>query len=232
MVTAPQRRIVQADATVWLAESPAIAHASVITSLPDISELPDKKLAEYTEWFQARVLQILRWLPDAGVAIFYQSDVKLKGVWLDKSYLVLRAAEAAAAHLLWRKVVCRKPAGTESLGRPGFSHMLALSRSVPKTTRVLGPDVLPSAGEMSWSRAMGDAACHAACRYLQAESTTRTIVDPFCGRGSVLAIAAQYGFDSIGIDLSAKRCRAARRAGEQPVLAHANAGEGGHGARA
>jgi hypothetical protein len=36
------------------------------------------------------------------------------------------------------------------------------------------------------------------------------VVDPFCGRGTVLAVANAMGFDAIGVDLSAKRCRAAR----------------------
>jgi hypothetical protein len=206
------RRVEQADSSVWLARNPATEGMSVITSLPDISELPGIAIAEYTQWFKARVAQILEWLPTSGVAIFYQSDVKLNGVWLDKSYLVLAAGESTTTSLLWRKVVCRKPVGTESLGRPGFTHMLALSRTVPRTTRVLGPDVLPSAGTMGWSRAMGAAACHLACRYLRAESATTTVVDPFCGRGDLLAVAESYGFSSLGIDISAKRCRAARGA--------------------
>jgi hypothetical protein len=206
------RRVEQADSGIWLAQNPACEGMSVITSLPDISELPGLTLAEYTHWFKARVTQILTWLPASGVAIFYQSDVKLNGVWLDKSYLVLAAAESTTSALLWRKVVCRKPAGIESLGRPGFTHMLALSRTVPRSTRVLGPDVLASAGTMSWSRAMGAAACHVACRYLRAESGTTVVVDPFCGRGDMLAVAESYGFSSVGIDISAKRCRAARSA--------------------
>jgi tRNA G10 N-methylase Trm11 len=36
------------------------------------------------------------------------------------------------------------------------------------------------------------------------------VVDPFCGRGTVLAVANAMGFDALGVDLGAKRCRAAR----------------------
>lgn len=58
---------------------------------------------------------------------------------------------------------------------------------------------------------MGVEACRVACAYLKHETTTRTVVDPFCGQGTVLAVANAFGFDAIGVDLSAKRCRAARR---------------------
>ncbi len=57
---------------------------------------------------------------------------------------------------------------------------------------------------------MGVLACRVACDYLQSEVGARIVVDPFCGRGTVLAVANAMGFDALGIDLSAKRCRAAR----------------------
>ena len=58
---------------------------------------------------------------------------------------------------------------------------------------------------------MGVEACHVACRYLLDETATRLIVDPFCGRGSVLAVANALGLDAIGVDVSARRCSAARK---------------------
>jgi len=70
--------------------------------------------------------------------------------------------------------------------------------------------VLPDAGEMPWSRAMGTRACEAACRFLLAETSARRVVDPFCGKGTVLAVANLLGLDALGIELSAKRCRFAR----------------------
>jgi hypothetical protein len=63
---------------------------------------------------------------------------------------------------------------------------------------------------MTWSRAFGVDACRVACRFLREETATRVVVDPFCGRGTVLAVAESMGFDAIGIELAAKRCRAAR----------------------
>jgi hypothetical protein len=71
-------------------------------------------------------------------------------------------------------------------------------------------DVLPDAGEMPWSRAMGVNACKAACRFLIDETAARRVVDPFCGKGTVLAVANALGLDALGVELSGKRCRTAR----------------------
>jgi DNA modification methylase len=59
---------------------------------------------------------------------------------------------------------------------------------------------------------MGVTACTVACRFIRDNTKTRTIVDPFCGRGTTLAVANELGFDAIGVDLGGKRCRFARNA--------------------
>ena len=58
---------------------------------------------------------------------------------------------------------------------------------------------------------MGVEACRIACRYLRDETETKLVVDPFCGHGTVLAVANMLGLDALGVDLSARRCRAARK---------------------
>jgi predicted metal-dependent hydrolase len=65
---------------------------------------------------------------------------------------------------------------------------------------------------------MGTAACEVACQHLRSETETRMVVDPFCGRGSALVVANRMGFDVIGVERSAKRCRAARTALAQASL--------------
>lgn len=206
----PGRRIVQGEALAWLADNASEPGMSVVTSLPDVCELPGQDLGKWRAWFLEAARAVIRWVPDDGVAIFFQSDIRFKGVWIDKGYLVQRAAEGENASLVWHKIVCRHPPGTVSLGRPSYSHMLCLSRTPRSAGARPGPDVLPDAGLMTWSRAMGMTACRVACQFLRDETATRIVVDPFCGRGTALAVANSMGFGALGVELSPKRCRSAR----------------------
>lgn len=208
------RQVAHADAFEWLGANPASAGMSIITSLPDVSELSQLDLEGWKVWFSDAVARLIYWLPPDGVAIFYQSDIRVQGSWIDKGYLVMRGAEAAGARLLWHKIVCRKPPGTIALGRASYSHMIAVTTATqlakPLDVPARSPDVLPDAGAMPWSRAMGLTACEVACRFLLDHTPTRTIVDPFCGRGTVLAVANALGLDAIGVEIAAKRARTAR----------------------
>ena len=203
------RTVFHADARVWLAENSATPEMSVVTSLPDLSEL-SLPLEAWRAWFVSAARQVIAWTPAAGASVFFQSDIREGGRMIDKSHLVLQAADDEGAHLLWHKIVCRKPPGTISFGRPSWSHMLCISHTPRPPARSPGPDVMPDAGAMPWTRAMGAEACRVACRYLGEEIAARTIVDPYCGRGTALAVANELGMNAIGVELSAKRCRAAR----------------------
>jgi hypothetical protein len=183
----------------------------VVTSLPDVSETPELDFEGWRSWFVEAARGVLRWVPADGVAIFYQSDIRLGGVWVDKGYLVLRAAEAEHAALVWHRIACRKPPGTLSLGRPSYSHLVCIAKPPRPPERHPAPDVLPEAGFMPWSRAMGVGACRLACEYLLRETTTRQVADPFCGQGTLLAVANAMGLPALGVDRSARRCRAARK---------------------
>ncbi len=111
---------------------------------------------------------------------------------------------------LWHKVVCRRAPGTVTFGRPAYSHMLCFSRGVRVDLGRATADVLPEAGEVTWTRGMGVQACLAACRFILEHTATRTVVDPFCGHGTVLAVANALGLDAVGVELSRKRAKKAR----------------------
>ena len=194
-----------------MAANPAPAGTSVITSLPDVSELPELGFEGWKAWFGEAARAVLRWVPEPGLALFFQSDIRVGGAWVDKGYLVQRAAELEGRTLLWHKVVCRHAPGTITHGRAGYSHLLCFAHAPRPTIAHPGPDVLPDVGFKPWSKAMGVDACRLACRFLREESSTTLVVDPFCGHGTALAVANHFGFAALGIELSTRKVRAARR---------------------
>jgi hypothetical protein len=137
--------------------------------------------------------------------------VKRHGCWVDKAFLVQLGAERAGSRLLWHKIVCRAPVGVTTFGRPAYAHLLAFSRALTLEPARSSPDVLPELGKMTWPRAMGLEACIATCRFLSAETRCRTVVDPFCGLGTMLAVA-----NGSGVELSRKRAMRARALGWTP----------------
>jgi len=199
-----------ADALAWLRDHAPLADASVITSLPDLSELGGVDLTAWQTWFQDAAFHTMNAVPDQGVAIFFQSDIRHDGLWIDKGALVQQAAARARMRLLFHKIVCRKAPGTVTFGRASYSHLLAFARTLRPALGRTTADVIPDAGFMPGKKSMGVNACADACRFVRTETTTRTIVDPFCGFGTVLAVANALGLDAVGVDLSARMCRRAR----------------------
>jgi hypothetical protein len=199
-----------AEALAWLRARGRLEGCSVVTSLPDVVEIAGMNLESWTRWFVDAARAVLDAVPDDGVAIFFQSDVKRAGRWVDKGALVQRAADAAMVPLLFHKIVCRKPAGRVTHGRASYSHLLGYSLGVrPKPERATA-DVLPDGGFQPSPKSMGVLACLDACRFVARETATRTIVDPFCGYGTVLAVANALGLAAVGVDVSSRMARRAR----------------------
>ena len=118
--------------------------------------------------------------------------------------------EREGAALLWHKIVCRAPAGKVTFGRPAYGHLLCCAPRVRTEPAQSTADVLPEAGAMTWARAIGTRACELACRFIAEHTATRTVVDPFCGVGTVLAVANAQGLDAVGVELNRKRAERAR----------------------
>jgi hypothetical protein len=207
----PLRTIHRGEALEWLARNPARDDASVITSLPDFSELRELEFSAWQGFFVRAARAVLEWVSPAGAAIFFQTDVRRQGVWVEKSELVLGAARAAGSALLWHKIVCREPPGSRTYGRAGYSHLLCFSKDPVEKPVASGPDVLADGGFKPTEKAMGVAACRLACQFVLDATTTRVVVDPFCGHGTALAVANAMGLDAVGVERNARCCRAARR---------------------
>jgi hypothetical protein len=208
--TSPRRTVHHGDALAWLHAAGSLAGCSVITSLPDVSEVPALGFEGWQQWFEEAAARTMQSVPDEGVAIFHQSDIRRSGLWIDKGAMVVQAAARTGMGLLFHKIVCRLPPGTATHGRAGYSHLLGFARTLRPSQKRATPDVLPDAGFRPGTKAMGMRACVEACRYVVAETSTRTVVDPFCGFGTILAVANALGLDAVGVDVSARMCRKAR----------------------
>jgi len=207
----PDRVVHHGDGLAFLARGVLPEDHAIVTSLPDVSELPSLGFDGWKRWFVETVTLACNAIVDESVAVFYQTDIKHDGRWIDKGHLVMCGADAAKSHALFHKVVCRVAPGTTTFGRPAYAHLIAVSRARRLSPGTSTPDVLPSLGTMTWSRAMGASACEVAVRFL-ASIGTRVVVDPFCGLGSALAAANAHGMDAIGVELSRRRAAGARKA--------------------
>lgn len=211
---AGRREVVCADAIPWLRERGVIAGACAVTSLPDVSEV-GVALEVWREWFRGAVRLVVDAVPAESAAIFFQSDIKRDGEWIDKGAMVTRVAEEAGARILFHKIVLRRPAGMLTAGRPGFTHLIAVSRAMKCPDMLPIPDVIAEAGEQKWVRAMGVRAAGHAVRFARdcvgpALGREPVVVDPFCGVGTVLAVANALGLEALGVEKARKRAEQAR----------------------
>lgn len=207
---APRREVVCADAIPWLRERGRIAGACAVTSLPDVSETR-MLLPAWRHWFLDTVRLVVDAVPDESAAVFFQSDIKRDGVWIDKGGLVLRAAEDAGARVLFHKIVCRRQPGQLMLGRPGYTHLIAVSRAFRCPDALPIPDVITDPGRQPWVRAMGIRAAAHAVRFARDQVRASVVLDPFCGVGTVLAVANALGLGALGVERSTRRCELARQ---------------------
>lgn len=204
------REVYCADAIQWLNDFNPQPGYSFLGSLPDYSEFPGLTLDEWKNWFQSTAELILSRTSPDGVTIFFQSDIKHESLWVDKAFIIQKAAEKIGHNLLWHKIFCRMAPGTITFGRPSYSHMLCFSKELRPDLGKSTADVVSDLGEKTWVRGMGLEASLIASEFVFKETTTRTLVNPFCGEGSVLAAANAVGLNAIGIERSPKRAEKAK----------------------
>jgi DNA methylase len=206
------RTVHHQEALSWLNERRDFSGCSFVTSLPDFSEFKNMDFTAWKLWFVKAASLVLSRCPPQGVVVFFQTDIKHNGVWIDKGYLCQKAAEEVGHVQLWHKIACRFAPGRASFGRPAYSHILCFSQDLRGRDRVGEgiPDVLPQTGDVTWTRGMGVDACRAACEFILSSTDSHTVVDPFCGHGTVLAVANSLGLNGIGVELVARRVQKAR----------------------
>lgn len=196
----------------WLREHPLPQDAAIVTSLPNFDEFTNRDPARWRTWFVDAAEMVLRSTPSESACVFFQTDVKHEGVWIDKSFLVQLAAQRAKVPMIWHKVALRAPVGTQTNQRPGYAHLLCFSKTVRHTHDNATPDVLARIGSQDWPRAMGRDVADAAVQWLRDHAGAQTIVAPFCGTGTALDAANALDMQAIGVERNPGRAQRAAAA--------------------
>lgn len=202
MSTPPIRKILNMDAIGWLETHSDVG--AIVTGLPDSDEL-QWPMEQWRAWFSRALQLCMRAASPHACAIFCQTDRKHDGHLVSKCHLMLDAAEAVHLRLLWHKIVLRRKVGGRDLYRPTYMHLMAFSNSM--SAGAATTDVMQG-GKMIYANAMGLNAATFAVRFA-ASKGIGMIVDPFCGRGTVPAVANALGLDAVGVDIDAQQCAAA-----------------------
>ncbi len=204
------REVHEADAIAWLQQADLVADAAIVTSLPNVDEFQHGNFDRWRTWFVDAAKLVMEKTPSDSAAVFFQTDIKRDGVWIDKSFLLQLAAEQTDCELIWHKSVLRAPLGTTTNARPGYAHLLCFAPKLRSHDGNATPDVLPQLGTMAWPRAMGMDVATFAITWLRDHANAKTIVAPFCGTGTALAVANQLALHAVGIERSKSRAAKAR----------------------
>lgn len=199
-----KRQVICQDAIVWLADKKGMFD-SIVTSIPDESEV-GLGMEEYEPFFKNAAKLCLNAVKPDGYCIFLQTDRKYRGIF-PKDYYVMHEAFQLGFRLVWHKIALRTDPGKADLFRPTYSHMLCFSKnSGPgKST----PDVLYR-GPTTYGNAFGKDAVISVISFLKTMKI-RTVVDPFVGSGTTLAIANHLGMSAVGVDIDPKQCEKAKK---------------------
>ena len=187
------REVINGDTNEWIKGQ--VEFDAVITSLPD-SEETSMNMEQWEFWFSDMVKEIVE--RTRTYAIFYQTDRRYNGAIIDKAFLASLGAQRAGARTIFHKIALRRNVGSVDLFRPSYTHLICYSKS--QTAGKASPDVITT-GPMIYNNAMGMNACTFAVQFIKDHSDAKMIVDPFCGQGSVLAVAESMGFDTIGVEI-------------------------------
>jgi DNA modification methylase len=200
----PMRKVYCTDSLQWLQGK---KFKAIITSLPDLSELK-LSLNSYTEWLTRATTVLMNSVDENGCIIFYQTNRKLNGNLIDKEFLISNVFFQNSYKKIFQKVILRRQPGVIDLYRPSYSKMFCFSKKI--TSGPPSPDVIYT-GKMVTSCAMGIDACETAIDFVLKKIQTDTVIDPFCGAGTVLAVANKKGLHAIGVDISKAMVSAARK---------------------
>lgn len=204
------------DSVKWLQEQSKHSIKNIVTGIPDLNELGDITLDEYLIFFNHVSQLIFERITKNGYCVFIQTDRRIDGQWIDKSYLLTDMAYHMGLKLLWHKIVCQRDVGKTDLYRPTYSHVICYTYT--GTPGAAFPDVFP-VGDKSYENATPSHIADIVVSFLVKQTKKQKkvnnvisydIVDPFVGRGTIGLSAIKYGMSFLGIDIDPNQCQITR----------------------
>lgn len=201
-------QIICKDAIDWLKKQPNESLESIVTGIPDLDEIENLQTKEinknqYIQFFQKIVKLLFQKTDPNGYIILLQTDRKLNGEWIDKSFLANQIAHEMNISLMWHKIIMNREG--IHLQRPTYSHMLCFSKK--GTSGKAFPDLLTS-GQKFYKNATSPNATAYCMQFLKLKQIN-SIIDPFVGKGTIPIIANYFKINCIGIDIDPKQCKEA-----------------------
>lgn len=202
----PEAELIVGDGPTWTAQRFGAGDLvpAVFTSLPDAAEV-GMDLAAWRSWFLNAAGWSIAIVNRLGYAIFYQTDRRHTGVLESKSSLIIEAAKAHGAEVVWHKIAVRRM--SVDLFRPTYTHLICVSKGgrAGKPT----PDVF-MAGSKVYPNATDEASLDVALGFLDRQGV-EAVADPYCGMGSIGRAAAIRGMASWSVDIDPGQVDAAER---------------------
>lgn len=198
-----KRTVICGDALEWLPKNKGLE--CILTSLPEMEEL-DMNLKEYEVFFREASKLCLESVKEDGYCIFLQTDRKHNGL-LDKGYWITDVAYSLGFHTIWKKIAIRREVGKIDIFRPTFSTMYCFTKKGKVGKAV--PDII-MAGDTTYTHAFGIDAVGLCVDYVKGNGV-KTVVDPFAGSGTTLAVANAKGLSAVGVELLKQYCEMAKK---------------------
>ena len=198
------RYVIKGDTLKTILDKPSIVkNVNIITGFPDNSEMGIYSIKEYKQYLNKFLSHIFENFQDPNnFIIFLQTDkiAKKRGLWLDKSHIILSIADKFDFNLVWHKTVLY----SDSESYPQYMHYLCLSKTKKNEDfmkKYSSPSVILG-GNKIYKNSFPMYFLNDAINFIKKEGKSKTVVDLFCGSGIVLAMANYFGLNSLGIDIS------------------------------
>jgi hypothetical protein len=170
---------------------------NIFTGMPDNTEmnLDYKQYEEYRNKILPRIFE----LGKDNILLFTQTDKKAtyEGEWFDKISIIYKYARIYSLKLIFHNIALY----THEDGFPQYQHYLCFSNKLqPQKNRLL------LGGDKLYKNGTPFGIILDALKFLT-KSDCKAVLDPFCGKGTNLALANLFGICGVGIDIDPLQCR-------------------------